>query len=431
MTEPAEKNKNLGIRQPAFVSNHALVARIHGDFSIPELDQALDGIRSRHTTLIPGVGPEDPLAAHFLVRERTGCGELDWQKTVKEELLSPFPQGLGPFARFIVLRLDGARTDLVSVFHHGICDGMSGVYVMRDLLQLLGEPGRVLAPIPRQPNSRDLIPAAVRENRLMLLRIKGIVAAIRLRVWFRQMRARWLPSTGQNPPQPLPADQHICILTETLTVEQTAALVARCKAEQTSVHAALCVAWLRARAIQLEWQKSWIHSASSPISLRERLDIPDTSGLYLANTTIKVNCAPRRNFWQATREFKEKLNQASRDENLFLVPMIIGAVFSQLPEKDRKDVVPILFNRPVNYDFSITNLGRIDLPVKVGRFELEAFYNLVNASEHERTVCINTFKGRLTTCLLFRESKMDLGSAEKLKELVSQQLAQAILGRMT
>jgi NRPS condensation-like uncharacterized protein len=431
MTEPAEKSQNLGIRGPVFVSNHALVARIHGDFSIPELDQALDGIRSRHTTLIPGADSEDPLAAHFLVRERTGCGESDWQKTVKEELLSHFPQGQGPFARFIVLRLEGAQTDLVGVFHHGICDGMSGVYVMRDLLQLLGEPGLILAPIPRQSNTRDLIPAAVRKNRFVRLKIKGIVAAIRLMVWFRQMRARWLPSTGQNPTLASPANQHMCILTQTLTVEQTAALVARCKAEQASVHAALSVAWLRARAIQLEKRKSWVRSASSPISLRERLGIPDTSGLYLANATIKVNCAPRRDFWNAAREFKKKLNQASRDENLFLVPMIIGAVFSQLPEKDRKDVVPILFNRPVNYDFSITNLGRIDLPVKVGRFELEAFYNLVNASEHERTVCVNTFKGRLTTCLLFRESKMDLGSAEKLEELVSQQLAQAVHGRLT
>jgi len=426
MTEPADKNQNRGNPGPAFVSNHAMLARIRGDFSIPELNQALDGIRSRHSILIPGAGSDDPLVAHFPVREQTGCGGTDWQETVKEELLSPFPQGQGPFARFIVLRLEGPLTDLVGVFHHGICDGMSGVYIMRDLLQLLGEPGLVLPPIPRQPNTRDLIPAEVRENRFVRLRIKGILAAIRWMIWFRRMRARWLPATGQNPTQVSPASQHMCILTETLTVEQTAALVRRCKAEQTSVQAALCVAWLRARAIQLDGRKFWVRSASSPISLRERLGIPDTSGLYLANATIKLNCSPRRDFWWAAREFKKKLNQASRDENLFFIPLIIGAVFSHLPEKDRKDVVPILFNRPVRYDFSVTNLGRVDLPGKTGRFELEAFYNLVNASEHERTICVNTCNGRLTTSLLFRESKMDLASAEKLKELVDQQLAQAL-----
>jgi hypothetical protein len=303
---------------------------------------------------------------------------------------------------------------------------MSGVYVMRDVLQLLGKPELTLAAILRQPSTRDLIPAAMRESRRVQRRINGFLVAIRWTVWFRRMRARWSPAPTRNPTEGPPASRHMCILTKSLTIEQTAVLVARCKAEQTSVHAALCVAWLRAWAIQLEGRKSWLRSVSSPISLRERLGIPDTAGLYLANVTIRVNCAPRQDFWQAAREFKQTLNQASTDEHLFLVPLIIGAVFSRLPERDRKDILPILFNRPVKYDFSVTNLGRVDLPVIAGRFKLEAFYNLVNASEHERTVCVNTFNGRLTTSLLFRESKMDLHSAEKLQKLASWQLAQAL-----
>jgi hypothetical protein len=297
---------------------------------------------------------------------------------------------------------------------------------MRDILQLLGEPDQVLAAIPAQPPTRTLIPAAVQESRPVRLRIKGILTAIRWMVWFRRMQARWAPAADRNPAQASPASQQICILTQSLTVEQTATLLVRCKAEQTSVHAALCVAWLRAFALQQHGRKTWVRSASSPISLRERLGILDTSGLYLANATVKVNCAPRRDFWQTAREFKQKLNQASSDEHVFMVPMIIGAVFSQLPENDRKYLLPILFNRPVKYDFSVTNLGRVDLPVKSSRFELEAFHNLVNASEHERTVCVNTFNGKLANSLLFRESKMDLRSAEKLMELISQQLAQAV-----
>jgi hypothetical protein len=63
-----------------------------------------------------------------------------------------------------------------------------------------------------------------------------------------------------------------------------------------------------------------VRSASSPISLRERLGIPDTSDLYLANAVTRVNCVPRRDFWQEAREFKRKLKQASTGENLFLSP---------------------------------------------------------------------------------------------------------------
>ena len=425
MLEPSPRTTHLGKPGTAFVSNHAMLARIRGVFSIPELEKALDGIRLRHTALIPGAGTADPLSSHFPVQELAGCAESDWQEIVKEELLKPFPQGQGPFARFVVLRLEGC-TDLVGVFHHGICDGMSGVYVMRDILRLLGEPDVALAAIPGQPGTRDLIPASVRESRQVQLRIKGFLVGIRLMVFFRRLRARWLPEPARKPADGLDASLRVRILTETLTIDQTAALLARCKAEQTSVHAAVCVAWLRACAMQLEGRKSWQRSASSPVSLRERLAIPETSGLYLANVTIRINCTPGRDFWQAAREFKQKLNQASTDEKLFLVPLIIGAVFSRLPERDRKGILPILFNRPVKYDFSITNLGRLDLPVKAGRFELVAFYNLVNASEHERTVCVNTCNGRLTSSLLFRESKMDLHNAEKLQELAMGQLARAL-----
>ena len=425
MNEPSPRVQSPGRPGPAFVSNHAMLVRIRGSFSRQELQRALDGIRTRHTALIPGAGTDDPLTAHFPVQELTSCDESDWQEVAKEQLLKPFPQGQGPFARFVLLRLEGC-SELLGVFHHGVCDGMSGVYVMRDVLQLLAEPELILPAIPGQPATRDLIPAALRASRRVQWRIKGSLAAIRWMIWYRRLRARWFRAVVQNTAEGFSASQNIHILPETLTADQTTALLARCKAGQTSVHAAVCVAWLRAFALQLEGRKVWVRSASSPISLRERLAIPDTSGLYLANATIQVNCAPGRDFWQAAQAFKQKLNQASSDENLFFLPLMIGAIFSKLPERDRKDVLPILFNRPVKYDFSITNLGRVDLPVKAGRLALEAFYNLVNASEHERTVCVNSFNGRLTYTLLFRESKMDAGSAGNLMELVSQQLKQAI-----
>jgi len=59
-----------------------------------------------------------------------------------------------------------------------------------------------------------------------------------------------------------------------------------------------------------------MRSASSPISPRELLAIPETSGLYLAHSVTNVNCALKRDFWQTAREFKRKLNQASTDEKL-------------------------------------------------------------------------------------------------------------------
>jgi NRPS condensation-like uncharacterized protein len=413
------------------ISNHAMVVRVRGIFSIQELQKALDGIRFRHTLLIPGARADDPFASHFHVQEITGCAESNWKEIAKDELLKPFPPEQGPFARFILLRQE-EHSNLVGVFHHGICDGMSGVYVMRDVLRLLGEPDHVLPSLPPPPATHDLIPPSVRESSRVERRVKGFLTGIRLSLFFHRLRARFFPIPNRNRSESdpaaegLPASQRICILTDTLTLNQTITLINRCKAEGTTVHAAICVAWLRTFAAQLEGRKSWVRSASSPISLRERLSISETSGLFLATAVTKINCAPNRDFWQVAREFKRKMQEASRDDNLFMFPLMIGAVFSCLPEKDLKDILPTLFNQPVKYDFSITNLGRLDLPIKTGRFDVEAFYNLVNASEHERTICVNTFNGRLTYSCLFRESKMRPRQGEKLMDLVKEQLSKAV-----
>ena len=432
MIERSTHTKSPGRSSDLFVSNHAMMVRIRGGFSAWDLQKALDGIRFRHTALIPGAMLNDPFISHFQVREIVECTKSDWKEIVKEELLKPFLSEQGPFARFILLRSEGG-SDLVGVFHHGICDGISGVYVMRDILRLLAAPEISLATIPSPLNIQTLIPLTVRESPRVQRQVRMFLIVIRLGLFFRRLRAHVFLVPDRNrsrenvDTETQPASQRICILTETMTTEQTAALVARCKTEGTSIHAAMCVAWLRAFAIQLEGQKSWVRIVSSPISLRERLSIPEISGLFMATTVIKINCAPRRDFWQISREFKRKLNQASTDENVFRFPLMIGAVFSQIPKKYLKDILPTLFNRPVKYDFSITNLGRVDLPVSNGKFEVEAFYNMVNTSEHERTICVNTFNGQLTYSYLFRESKMNYSAAQSLMDLVKEQLSKAVV----
>jgi hypothetical protein len=303
---------------------------------------------------------------------------------------------------------------------------------MRDILNLLGEPNSELSAIADQPNLYALIPSSIKQNPRIRRKIGWFIFNIRLSLSYRRLRSRLFFANDQKRSdsnvtlEASSVSQRMCILTETLTANQTTTLIKRCKAEQTSVHAAICVMWLRAFASQLEGRKSWTRVVSSPISMRERLSIPETSGLYLGSALTKINCSPQRDFWQVAREFKQKLNQACTDENLFLFPLMIGATFSQLPEKDLKDILPSLFNRPVKFDFSITNLGRVKIPAEIGRFKIESFYNLVNSSEHERTICVNTHNGRLTYSYLFRESKMDPKQAEELMGLVWEQLSKAI-----
>lgn len=421
--------------------NFALMARIRGDFSVEQLNAALAKVRTRHVTLLtrsPRDGsrvgtflPED--APLFPLRVLEGCGEDDWLEVVSSELHTTFPDG-APMARFVLLRLKD-RSDLIAVFHHWGSDGMSGAYVLRDTLQALGHPDVPLTPIAVQPNAVNLLPEAATRNPATMLRIAARLATIRWRVFVSGLRAPAAATQQQPseprvyPPEELARRQKIHLLPGSLSATQTSALIERCRAEGTSVHAALCVAWLAAFAELSGLPLPWKRTVSSPVNLRQRLSqpVPDTSGGYLALININVDCSPGRDFWQVAREFKQKLSHASTDDRVFFMQLMMRGIDSLALGPRAFGAVGSLFSGHPDYDYSITNLGRLDFPAQYGPLHVEAFYGpLVNSGELERTVGVNTFDGRLTYALLFRRSTMEPEWARKLMQCALEKLGAAV-----
>ncbi|RPJ28508.1 MAG: hypothetical protein EHM33_04350 [Chloroflexi bacterium] len=434
MTQGLSTTQEKPERGRTFVSNFSMVVRIRGKFSLGQLQQALDCIRSRHGLLIPGAVEESLPGAHFPVCLLADNGNEDaWKEIVKEELRRPFPGEGGPFARFTWLKARD-HSDLVGTFHHGVCDGFSGVYVMRDLLQVLGDPEAPAAPLPLLPHFSTLIPASVTTNPRVRWQLRKLVMTMRAALLLGRLRRRFIrqpaPASvegSESTPGALPPELRMCILTQTLTAAQTTTLVQRCKAEGTSVHAAACTAWLRAFANTLPGRASRIRSVSSPVSLRNRLTQPvgDTTGMFMSTVETRLNCKPGGDFWEMAREFQARLKQSATDENLFRMPLMFGAFARSFSKEEMGEVARIFFQRQVTYDFSITNLGRLDFPSQVGPLRIESFHNLVNSSDLERTVGVNTFDGRLTFIFIFRESRMTPQDGEQLMRQAIRQLGEA------
>lgn len=408
--------------------NFSIVVRVRGEISLHQLQEVLDCVRARHRLLIPGTA-ENPASHHFPLRVLSDDREDAWKEIVKEELRTPFAEEGGPFARFTWLRSQD-RSDLIGTFHHGVCDGFSGVYMLRDILQALGNPELQVSALPPPPHLARLIPEAVTANPHVQRQLRRNKMILRAMMLFGRLRARIFPQPRPAPaqgnasaPGELPPNQRMHILTQTLTASQTEELVRRCKAEGVTVHAAVCTAWLRAHADTLPGSASRNRSVSSPVSLRNRLAQPvdETAGMFMSTVETRLRCTPGRDFWEMAREFHARFRQDAADENAFMMPLMFGA-FSK---DEIMEVAKAFFSRPVKYDFSITNLGRLNFPTEVGPLQVEAFYNLVNSSEHERTVGVNTFGGRMTFILIFRESKMTPQAGGQLMADALQQLAEA------
>ena len=126
------------------------------------------------------------------------------------------------------------------------------------------------------------------------------------------------------------------------------------------------------------------------------------------------------------RDFKQKFADGTTDEGLFFRPVLFGSIFEKLPQTDARIVMSMIFSGRINYEFSVTNLGRVPIPEQNGSLQVEAFYGpLVNSAPRERTVGVSTQGGRMTICFLFRKSKMTLEQGQQMMNRALNILAQA------
>ncbi len=392
-------------------NNFGMMIRVRGQVSPEQISAALGRIRGRHAGLLPADSNDAP----FPLEVRTDCGEDDWVATAQDELRGEFPdRSEGPLARFVMLRR-AQGFDLLATFHHGASDGLSGTFVLRDLLQALADPQAQFESLPVPPRiwaDPTTIPQAVRDNGSLKRRVAFTAAGLHAKVLFEKVRRRFsAPEPEQPNPWDTPAgdtdEDRFVILPARLSAAQTSALVARCKQEGVSVHAAVCAAWLRAFTDQT---KARYGTVSSPVNIRERLSQPvgETSGVFLAMVETRLDCAPGRDFWQLARQFKDRFSPELHDERLFFKPLLFSKAFAQLSQADRRIMGRMMFQGPVPYDFSITNVGRVVIPERSGALQVEAFYGpLVNSSPYERTVGVGTLGGQLSMAYTFRKSRLE------------------------
>lgn len=403
-----------------FVSNFVMMVRLRGELEEEMLQKALGRMRYRHPALFPrGTENCSPIQVY------PESQEDDWRGRTQEELNQAFPTE-GPFARLVLLPRKG-KTDILATFHHGICDGFSGVYFLRDLLLALGQE-EPLPPLATTPRLWYLIPDSIRDNRQMQWRVRW--EALRIRLMSRILQRG---SSLLQHPFPSRADsdkaslrQTYVLVVHSLETDQTQAVLDRCHQERVTVHAAICTAWLRAwRRLCPARRKQWF-SVSSPVSLRHRLPSPPPESAGMFMTTVVTRQKYREDFWQMAREFNRRLQRDCREDKLFLQPLLLQWLFAHCSERERGHLIHHLFGGPVPYDFSITNLGQLNLPLQVGRWQVEAFVNVVNSSPYERTVGVNTVGGRMTFVLASRASLLSQEQAEFLMNRAIEELTEAI-----
>ncbi|SPM31967.1 condensation domain-containing protein [Mycobacterium terramassiliense] len=367
-------------RNPA---HFLLVAEFGEILTADRLRPALAAVQRRHPLLSahiedrPGIRLGFYRAATVAPIELTvrRAQESSWAAAAAEELSRPFDRSRAPLMRAALLQGPGSSA-LLLTFDHTIADGISSVWVMNDVIAALN--GRGLANLP-VPQSQEHI----------LDRALGAVDPFDPSELPDDPRMR-TPTTIR------PFDGALTnVHTMTMTDVDTARLVERCRAERTTVHAALVVAMCRVRST--ERGEDFVR-VLNPINFRALAGVEGDCGLYIQATWTGLSPWDGAPFWAQARATTTHLEAARSARGILTASLAIRQAMAPDAEVGHAEE---LFTRVCPFDMLISNLGVQHLD-DTGPVRPTAVWGPVvqSQTEGEYVTGITTYEGRLrmVTC---------------------------------
>lgn len=385
----------------------ALTAQIKGRFSIDQLQQALGLVQQRHPLLRVRIALDEAERPWFVedsapipLRVVQRQFEQDWQREVEREIATPFIWSQAPLVRVVLVRSshDAESSELIVTSHHSIADGTAIAYLIRDILQAIATPIALREPLAVPPSREDLVagtPEIISSFKPMpkLSRMSGSFASVQRP---RQNDRQWVSSSS-------------------LSAATTQLLVARSRQEQTSVHAAICAAFLLALRRQNHSEQPQNLNCTSPISLRPYLSFANREELSLCISAGRTShrLSTDADLWNIARSVKHQLSQIMVPDKLFEGIFQEQTWASTLPSPG---IVLQAFKEHLGYDICVSNLTRLPIQQQFGAIELQAIYGPVvrTGVATDRVVGVSTLGDQLFSTFVCSELVMSRSQAKAL-----------------
>lgn len=388
--------------------NITFTAKIRGVLSEENLRHALAKVQAKHPLLTVSVQedlkgqpwfitpvpmPEIPLR----IVDRTS--EDDWMRESEKECSLRFDMQKGPLLRMVWIR-SGVVSDLIMVCHHCICDGASIVTLFREILMLTDQPNLEIGHYDSFNTIEDLVPQMILDDKKN--QRKGRITAAFLRLflffvpgkkkipWGRDYTVRWK-----------------------LDKASTAALIKSCKEERTTVHAALCAAFLWAfRQVKGEKARNQVFC---PVNLRRYItEIKDDMLFgFASSTTLSLDKDPSLDFSSQVKKVNTRLSE--KLENLKVYEEIM---INEYYHPVVKKLSQYLSTARGNNDLTFSNMGRLDIPKRFNSFEIETIHNpiLIFKSANPNGIIASTFDEQMNFSFLSNDAYLSEEEAGAIRD---------------
>jgi hypothetical protein len=395
--------------------------KLHGDLKESRLRQALARVQAKHPLLrcvvedgVTGprfVRSDRPAPIPLRIVERNG--DTDWQTEIRREWVTPFHGAHEPLARLVWLR-GGKTNELLLVAHHCICDGQSGIILLRDCLSAYDRAEQELASYSALGSIEDIVPATILLSRKFQRRLRWKQRLLRLTLL--------LKNTGRSQPAcPRIPTEQMYFRRWSISPSTTLALTERCRAENVTVLAAVSLAFMQAfRDIR---GAQGINKVNTMVNARRFLPNMNPDALFglAPGVGLRTKGLPppldmsTNDFWARAQELKADLGRRIDRLGTGLYEKLVG--LEGLHDK-YSSLVDFFERPPAVRHLTFSNMGRLDLPQEYESFGLEKIYSpLVMVSPTPaNTVVLSSFAGEMEFAIVSDEQSLSHVEALSIKE---------------
>jgi len=338
-----------------------LVVRVEGG-SIRAEDMRLALLHAQHrhpilrtSILANGGGPEfHPSDAPIVLRIVQRTTETQWLHEVETQLALPFERNDQPLLRVVLVQGE-AISELILVVHHSIGDGVSAMFLLRDLLECME--GHPLG---------ELLPGNAVEELLGSSE-----------------------TSVSGPPSPpvsqvvkrIERPQKVILQIFEIGPSELSRILDRSRKKGTTLQGALLASLLLSMP-----EEDAVHCLA-PINVRRVIPpIAEDFGLYISSGLASLDRNAAMDFWSLARTARAQVMQAFNRVALQAKAAAMAAVVAAKPSPQ---TVYEKVWRSGSYNAVLTNLGRFPDSPKLKRFRVTAVYPILSP-ELEPVIAVAT-----------------------------------------
>ncbi|UYP45933.1 hypothetical protein NEF87_002218 [Candidatus Lokiarchaeum ossiferum] len=389
--------RNLGAMEKMFYnykSTIMLYAQIRGKINAERLKTVLRKLQDRHPMMKVTINLDEAGQPMFITNNHleipykliTNTSVETWVQTAEKELTRPFKIEQELLWKVVALTSShdfkiSEEFELLVFADHCLADGMSFMFLLRDLLEILSNPDKEVIPLGDFPAVDDMLPPEIINQIQKIEQRSHEITDIQSEV------TSTIPQPIEDTKIPSRESQKLGLIPWTMNSEIYGKFRDRCKLEGITQYSGLCTALLLA----FDRDPPRINI---PVDIRNYLkqDVGESIGFYISSINLGLKVRQVKRFWKMAQKFNSRLKQNLKIAQLFNWFLLEKSAYA-------KAIKSVLKNDPLT-TFWVSNLGSLKIPVIYGDYEVTSM-RFAFPNYQELGVTINSVKDQLFLTISF------------------------------